>query len=340
MLQDIPLVEGPVSFDGAISLERVDGGIHPFRLLSDDRPLHDPGLIERADAASGVRMVVATDSTTAEVDVTLSHSGDAAYIDAVAGGELLDSQGATPTGSVQTYRFENLPPGQKRLEFWLPQFGATTVHALRLAEAAKAEMFSDTRRRWISYGSSITMCRQAHSPARTWPATVARIRDLNLLNMGYGGQCHFDPLVARTIRDLPADFISLKLGINTHGASTFTSRSWAPAVIGFILTVRDGHPETPLLVCSPVFSRGHEDQPNRAGMTVVEMRSTLIDIVGKLRQRGDGNIHYLNGLELLGQDDIPQSYLPDNIHPNGDGYELIGKRFSDLAFGPAGPFRL
>ena len=40
---------------------------------------------------------------------------------------------------------------------------------------------------------------------------------LNLLNLGYSGQCHLDQAVARTIRDLDGvAAISLKLGIASH----------------------------------------------------------------------------------------------------------------------------
>ena len=89
--------------------------------------------------------------------------------------------------------------------------------------------------------------------------------------------------------------------------------------------------------------------------TLVEHRAALADIVGVLRDRGDANIHYRDGLELFGPADEPM--LPDLLHPNGDGCapppptstppfpsergalvadELMGRRFAQLEFGPAG----
>ena len=59
----------------------------------------------------------------------------------------------------------------------------------------------------------------AASPATTWPATCARVADLNLTSFGFGGQCHMDQAMARVIRDMEADCISLKLGINVRRAS-------------------------------------------------------------------------------------------------------------------------
>ena len=34
--------------------------------------------------------------------------------------------------------------------------------------------------------------------------------------------------------------------------------------------------------------------------------------------------------------DMAQGMAPDELHPNGDGYELMGRRFAPIAFGPQG----
>ena len=247
--------------------------------------------------------------------------------------QLADSQGigAIGLGAVQwssptTLRFVGLPLGQNRVELWLPQQGNFRVVALRIPTAATASRFTDGRPRWITYGSSITHCGAAHSPSRTWPATCARTADVNLTCLGFGGNCNLDPLVARAIRDQPADAINLKLGINMM--ASHNKRTFIPAAIGFIATIRDGHPTTPIVVTSPIFSRPRETaNPAFAAMptafqhghafTLVEHREALSDLVQVLRARGDHNIHYRSGLELFGEADEPM--LPDLLHPNGDG---------------------
>ena len=55
---------------------------------------------------------------------------------------------------------------------------------------------------------------------------VARDQNFNLTCLGYGGQCHLDSMVARMIRDLPANFISMCLGINIQGASSLGPRAF------------------------------------------------------------------------------------------------------------------
>ncbi len=89
----------------------------------------------------------------------------------------------------------------------------------------------------------------------------------NLQNLGVAGQCMLDPFVARTIRDLPADAISLKVGINVVNTDTFRARTFVPALHGFLDTVRDGHPDTSLVLVTPILCPAAEHAP---GPTVLQ----------------------------------------------------------------------
>ena len=327
----------PACFAGAVDLERVNGGIRPFRLRAADRDLLHPELSFRAAMASGVRIELATNATRIELDLDWTANvapGEALAVDAVIDGGLIQSHRVEPGRHITVV--DGLPAGAKQLQLWLPQFGSTVVHGWAISDGACAGPWAvDSRQRWVTYGSSITHGRHAYSPARTWPAIVARTHQLNLTSMGFGGQCHFDPLVGRTIRDLSADLISMKLGINTHGGS-FSQRTWQQAVIGLVLTIRDGHPDTPLLLVSPIFGCQREMEAAGTGMTLRMMRGQLADVVETFRSRGDAHIHYLDGLKLLSGDET--ELLPDQLHPSGEGHERIGRRFGELTFGPGGAF--
>eukprot|EP00747_Dinoflagellata_sp_TGD_P085464 gnl/TRDRNA2_/TRDRNA2_162898_c3_seq2.p1 gnl/TRDRNA2_/TRDRNA2_162898_c3~~gnl/TRDRNA2_/TRDRNA2_162898_c3_seq2.p1 ORF type:complete len:162 (-),score=20.74 gnl/TRDRNA2_/TRDRNA2_162898_c3_seq2:14-499(-) len=147
-----------------------------------------------------------------------------------------------------------------------------------------------------------------------------------------------DQLMARQIRDMPADCISLKLAINS--TTVLSERTFASTVLGFLLTIRDGHPTTPIVIVSPIICPSLEDDVHPADLKLFsflplrQMRRQLADLVSKLQLAGDHHVFYLNGLELFGERDLPN--LPDGVHPNGDGYELMGRRFAHLEFGPAG----
>ena len=74
---------------------------------------------------------------------------------------------------------------------------------------------------------------------------------MELINLGLGGSALLDPFTARALRDTPADLISVKIGINLVNPDLMRLRAFAPAVHGFLDTIREGHPTTPLLVVSP-----------------------------------------------------------------------------------------
>ncbi len=206
----------------------------------------------------------------------------------------------------------------------------------------------------MHHGSSISHCLEADSPTQTWPALVARRQGLDLLDLGLAGQCQLDPWTARTVRDEAADLISLKLGINIVNGDTMRERTFRAAVHGFLDTVRDGHPDTPLLVVTPIVCPAAEAHPGPTllldgvfgvaprpealsvgALSLQRVREVLTDVV-TARQATDPALHLLDGLRLFGPDDV--DHLPDGLHPDADGYRTMADRFSSLVFGPGGAF--
>ena len=132
-------------------------------------------------------------------------------------------------------------------------------------------------------------------------------------------------------------------------------RTFPSALHGFLDTVRDGHPDTPILVVTPILCPAHEDAPgptmNVGGvveafarppelavgaLTLTRIRDLLADIVATRQGQGDANLHLLDGRELFGEGDVGD--LPDGLHPNAAGYLRMGERFHALAFSSPGPF--
>ena len=130
------------------------------------------------------------------------------HFDLTIEGELVASEPAAP--GAEEVVFAGLPAGDKVVELWLLQEVPVAVVALESEKPCTP--VADERPRWVTYGSSLTHCVRAHSPARTWPAIVARRRGLHLTSLGFGGQCHLDGMVGMLIRELPADYITLKIG--------------------------------------------------------------------------------------------------------------------------------
>jgi hypothetical protein len=265
-------------------------------------------------------------------------------------------------GPIGTIRFPDLTAEVKDVEIWLPHNETTELLALR-TDAPVQPAPDRGRKVWLHHGSSISHGSDAASPTTTWPALAAALGGVELINLGLAGSAVLDPFTARAMRDTPADLISLKTGINLVNGDVMRLRAFTPAVHGFLDTVRDGHPTTPLLVVSPIHCPMHEDTPGpgafdfsalRQGrlsfratgdpderaagkLTLGVIRDELARIVAQ-RTAEDPNLHYLDGCDLYGPADFAELPLPDRLHPDAATHRRIGERFAKLAFTTNGPF--
>ncbi|OSP43786.1 lipase [Streptomyces sp. 13-12-16] len=380
----------PITADlvrGALDLEPTANGVLPHRLPARARAQNTDGQLAMAESQpSGVRLVFRTRATAVELDTLPTRRvyigapprPDGRYdllVDGRPAGRATATGGNTltidmSTGAVEhgagpagTLRFTGLPERDKTVEIWLPHNETTELVALRTdAPVEPAPAFG--RRTWLHHGSSISHGSDAASPTTTWPALAAAQGGVELVNLGFGGSALLDPFVARTMRDTPADLISVKIGINLVNTDLMRLRAFAPAVHGFLDTIREGHPTAPLLVVSPILCPIHEDTPGptaydfsrlgegrllftaagdpeeRAGgkLTLGVIRDELKRIVAQ-RAADDPNVHHLDGRDLYGEADHSELPLPDRLHPDAAAHRRIGARFAAHAFAAGvGPF--
>ncbi|MFI1538126.1 GDSL-type esterase/lipase family protein [Streptomyces anandii] len=387
MTADHHLITTPVTdglLRGALDVERTAHGLLPHRLPARARrQIPDEQLALAEAQPSGVRVVFRSRATTVELDTLptkrayrgLPAPADGVYdllVDSrlaaqatVTGGNLRIMDMTTQSVEVRegppgTARFTGLPAHDKDVEIWLPHTEVTELIALRTD--APVEPLPDRGRRvWLHHGSSISHGSNAAHPTATWPALAAARSGVELVNMGFGGSALLDPFTARAMRDTPADLISAKLGINIVNGDVMRLRAFVPAVHGFLDTIREGHPTTPLLVVSPILCPVQEDTPGplmpdfdggtlrfkatgdpaerAAGrLTLTVIREALARIVDE-RRADDPYLHHLDGRDLYGEKDHAELPLPDAIHPGPEGHQRIAENFARLAFGGDGPFR-
>jgi len=216
---------------------------------------------------------------------------------------------------------DGIRPNQA-VEIWLPQYGLPRLGTIEL-DASWIEPSTTDGPRWTVYGSSISQCRLSNGPSETWPALVAREHGWRLRNLAMSGQAHLDPSIARYIRDSPADIITICIGINIFNAGSFTERTLGAAVLGFLRTVRDGHPSTPLVVMTSIASPEREKTPNAVGLTLEQIRLIVRNAAGLLQ---DGATVVLDGTSILGLSDA--HLLADGLHPSHAGYRMMAERLS------------
>ena len=223
---------------------------------------------------------------------------------------------------------DGLSTNTKLVEIYLSQQQKVALRNVSITNEADWNAYPSERKKWLSYGSSITQCREAESPSKTWPAITANELDLDLTCLGFSGQCQYEPMVARTIRDTPVDFISLCAGINIYGANSYNERTFQAIIIGFINIIREKQLTVPIVLSSPIYGAFREETPNLVGITLVKMRQQVQEVVAILRRNDDNHIFYVNGLDVLGEDYA--GLLPDDLHPNAEGYKLMGYNFANV----------
>jgi len=355
---------------GTAFVDETELGLSPIRLPHSIRRRGGDGSIERMAAqTAGVRLELTTTASVIEIEALLTRSYPAdvpddarpAVLVAVVDGRETDRKAflngpilhllpdgrlerVEGTSSVAELALGDATAAPRVVEIWLPQVSATEIRSVR-ADAPLLRAPLRARPRWTHYGSSISHSAEADGPTRTWTGLAALALDWDLTNLGFGGQAMIDPFVARVIRDRPSDLITLKIGTNPINADAFRMRTFAPAVHGFLDTIRDGQPDTPIVVISPVTLPMHETTPgptavgadgrltgtpdagDRPGvLTLSSVRPALERIVA---ERADPALHYLDGLRLLGPDDA--HHLRDRLHPDAEGYALMGRRFVEIA---------
>ncbi|MET9776462.1 SGNH/GDSL hydrolase family protein [Streptomyces sp. NPDC006367] len=369
---------------GFLDVERTAHGLLPHRLPARARrQIPDDRLAVAEAQPSGVRLVFRTRATTVELTALPTRRvyrgfpppADGVYDLLVDGG--LAGRATVPGGNVRTVtdmvtqvselsegpagtaRFTGLPAHDKEVEIWLPHTEITELISLR-TDAPVEPAPDHGRKVWLHHGSSLSHGSNAAHPTGTWPALAARRARVELVNLGFSGSALLDPFTARAMRDTPADLISVKVGINIVNTDAMRLRAFVPAVHGFLDTVREGHPTTPLLLVSPLLCPVQEDTPGplapdfadgtlrfratgdpaerAAGRLTLNVIRDALARIAEERAADDPHLHHLDGRALYGEKDHAEFPLPDGVHPGPDGHRRIGENFARLVFGRGGPF--
>lgn len=328
-----------------MAARRRSDGIQPIRLSDHDLARTHPSLLDpfTAEATNGVRLRWRSPAQRIRLALSTIESERTARayragmtvgptIDIRVGSELVDRR---PLPSEQSVLDVSTPGGDEPVEVWLPHTVGTVIHDMKAD--VPLEPAPDPRPRWIIYGSSITHDALAPGPSETWPADLARVTGWHLTTLGFRGDCHLDPMVARAIGRHRVDRITVELGINVHNQQSMRERAFLPAAHNFLETLREGNPSAPVDVVSPVYGAERETEHwshDREGrrldgdLTLPLIRSALREAVENRQRSGDHRIRYIDGLALLGPGDAGLFF--DGLHPDRSGASLLGRRLQAL----------
>ncbi|OUE18215.1 hypothetical protein BFL36_14735 [Clavibacter michiganensis] len=386
----VELGGGSVRVHGHLELLPVPGGVRPVRLpASRWRDFPPAGELLRAQVSTAgvVRIRFATDADEVRLRVrcTRIHYDELpgprntfvaevdgrdlppveAPVDVVRRisplGDRAEETASGAAGGASTVVLRGLGRELSTVTVWLPQGMLVDLLAIEAVGGTGPVRAADALGlpRWIHHGSSISHGVEAPDPTGPWPVVAARRAGLDLVGLGFGGQCMLDPFVADAIADEPADVISLSVGINIVGARSMDQRTFVPALHGFLDRVRRGHPETPIVLASSILWPGSEHVPGPPGvefredgsvrcyaagdpadvpkgaLTLAESR-IHVRHVARVRAEAGERIHHLDGLALYGPGDAERFPLPDGLHPDAELYAEMGRRWVSRVFAADG----
>jgi lysophospholipase L1-like esterase len=214
-----------------------------------------------------------------------------------------------------TARLQLGPRTETPVVVYLPEGMKPVVVALRSEAPIEP---APPQPRWIAYGDSVLEGWIASSPALGWGHIASREQSLDVTNMGYAGAARGEIVCAEHIAELDADLISITHGTNCWERIPHSSDQMRANISAFLDVVRQGHPETPILVVSPLLRPDGEATPNRLGATLADLRRAMEEVVRDRIDAGDERLRLVEGGGIIGPE-----HLGDQVHPNDEGHRAI-----------------
>ncbi len=277
---------------------------------------------------AGVRLEVAGEAAAVDIDYTtatdeLGYRGEGAGVSFTAWGPdgRIDRQAARLGEG--TARLE-LAAGDARTTVHLPEGMRPTVRELRGVDGDIRPAAGQPR--WVVYGDSVAEGWIASEPGLAWPAHAGRAQGLEVVNLGYAGAARGEIPSAEQVAALDADLLTVCHGTNCWTRIPHSTGLFRAGVAAFLDIVRGGHPDTPLLVVSPVLRPDAEDTPNRLGATLADLRRAMEAEVTARIEAGDDRLELLAGRDLVTADQ-----LGDGIHPDDDGHRAMAGALGPVA---------
>ncbi|MFI0235555.1 SGNH/GDSL hydrolase family protein [Streptomyces sp. NPDC016845] len=187
------------------------------------------------------------------------------------------------------------------------------------------------RPRWLVYGDSLVEGRASTRPHFAWPSVAARMLGVEDVNLGYAGAARGELASAQQIATLDADLLTVAFGTDCWARTPYSAPLLYETVRAFLAVVRAGHPQTPLLVFSPVLRPDAEATPNELGATHAQVRDAVERAAHDAAESGDKRLTVVSGGELL-----TAEHLVDGVHPGDRGHLLLARAVANSLTGPGG----
>lgn len=299
--------------------------------------------VRAARVPAGVHLAFTGDASAVDVDVEIGEPTTVpaptvplAFVAAVRGGGeaiVVDLPTGDAVPAAATLRIP-LPSraDDATVRIYLPEAREVAVRAVRAVDGTISPV--PRRPLLVVYGDSISQGWSVSLPGSAWPSLAAEALEVDVVNLGFAGSARGELLAADVVGASGADVVALAWGTNAWSSLPTDAREIAQRMRLFLTTVRQGLPEAPLVVVSPILRPDAEHARNRYGTTHIELRDALESAVREFaEQTGDTRITLVPGRELITAD-----LLADGLHPDDAGHARLAERVRphlEAAFGVA-----
>ena len=160
------------------------------------------------------------------------------------------------------------------------------------------------------YGTSIVQGGCASRPGMAYPAILGRRLDWPTVNLGFSGNAHSEPEVARLIAELHAAVYVL------DPLPNMTADAVAARLEPFVTTLRQAQPGTPIILVESLEFPASEILAETRER-VNEKNKQLREIYQRLTKAGQKRIFYVPAGKLIGTDG---EATVDGVHPTDLGF--------------------
>ncbi len=213
-----------------------------------------------------------------------------------------------------------IPNGTREYTLYLPLYNGVELVEVGVPEGSSVSIApprESGRKPIIFYGTSITHGACASRPGMVHTAILGRWLDAPVINLGFSGNGRMEAEVAELMAELDVSVFVIDCLPNI-GAADVASRTEP-----LVKILREKHPTTPIVL---VEDRSYADsflvtsKRERNETSRVELKAAF----ERLKAAGDKNLYYIEGEDLLGNDD---EGTVDTSHPNDLGFMRQAEAF-------------
>lgn len=277
------------------------------------------GVRQQALYPAGARLSLTTDSSQLHLRArSVSAAGGQAHgVSLYVDGSFWHTAPVTATDHTEVCCFDDCGRRERRIDLYLPHRHEVEVAGVGLDPGASLESVPSTRPPIVLYGSSVAQGAGASRPGMGYGSILARMLDMDLVNLGFGGAGKAEPEVVGLVAQIAASCFVLDLG-KSYG------RQDAAPYAEMIRRLQTSQPGIPVVCLTPIYSSREAHSPDYGDLsrhTRDVVQQAVNDItVGE-------NLVLIDGLDLLGPGDA-DGLSSDGVHPSDLGFQIIAERLS------------